>query len=126
MLVTKVAVLRCYGRLPGFVASTAGVIKVIIITRIVFSQSSSELSEPQKLLEYLLHPGVSKLAPETIAVYVQAALKVFGFWCAEIAEHWDDDNLPRVKGVVDTMVERVTEFATNPDIEVQERVRDFQ
>jgi AP-3 complex subunit delta len=64
-----------------------------------------------------------KLAPETIAVYVQAATKVFGSWCADLAEHWDDDDLPKVKGAVDSMIEQVSEFASNPNIEVQERVR---
>lgn len=85
----------------------------------------SELSEPQKLLNYLLQPAVLNLASDTIAVYLQAALKIFGNWCADLADRWDDDDLPRVKGVVDSMVERIADFASNPDIEVQERVRLF-
>lgn len=84
---------------------------------------SSELSEPQKLLEYLLRPAVLKLASETIAVYLQASLKVFGSWCAGLAGQWDNDDLPKIRGMVDTLVERVSAFTSNPDIEVQERVR---
>ena len=82
----------------------------------------SELSEPHKLFEYLLQPAVLRLTPDTIAVYLQSALKVFGSWCAELADRWDDDDLPRIRGVVDTLVERVSAFASSPDIEVQERV----
>ncbi|KIP11664.1 hypothetical protein PHLGIDRAFT_82909, partial [Phlebiopsis gigantea 11061_1 CR5-6] len=80
-----------------------------------------ELSDPHKLFEYLLQPAVLRLAPDTIAVYLQSALKVFGSWCAELADRWDDDDLSRIKSVVDTLIERVGAFASSPDIEVQER-----
>lgn len=80
------------------------------------------MSDPQKLLTYLLQPSISNLAPDILAVYIHAATKVFGFWASEIAERWDDDLLPEVKEVVDMVIERVGEFSTSPHIEVQERV----
>ena len=70
----------------------------------------------------LLQPAISKLHPETIAVYVHAATKVFAFWAVETSKRWDDDDLPKVKQQVDYVVERLHEFAANPNIEVQERV----
>lgn len=70
----------------------------------------------------LLQPAISKLHPETVAVYVHAATKVFAFWAVETAKRWDNDDLPKVKQQVDYVVERLHEFATNPNIEVQERV----
>jgi len=70
----------------------------------------------------LLQPPISKLHPETVAVYVHAATKVFAFWAVETAKRWDNDDLPKVKQQVDYVVERLHEFATNPNIEVQERV----
>ena len=70
----------------------------------------------------LLQPAISKLHPETIAVYVHAATKVFTLWAVETAKRWDHDDLPKVKQQVDYVVERLHEFATNPNIEVQERV----
>ncbi|KAJ3555164.1 hypothetical protein NM688_g2725 [Phlebia brevispora] len=80
-----------------------------------------ELAEPQKLLTYLLQPKVLSLSSDIIAVYLQAAIKVFGSWTAELADRWDDDDLPKVRNTVDTVVERASEFASNSDIEVQER-----
>ena len=50
-------------------------------------------------------------------------MKVFGSWAAELADRWDDDDLPKVRGVVDDVVERLSGFVTHADIEVQERVR---
>ena len=64
-----------------------------------------ELAEPQKLLNYLLQPRVLTLDTETVAVYLQAALKIFGVWTAELADRWDNDDLPKVKSLVDTLVD---------------------
>ena len=82
-----------------------------------------ELAEPQKLLPHLLQPGLVALDPEIVAVYLQAATKVFGYWAAEQASTFDPDDLPRIRDAVDMALERAEAFATSPDIEVQERVR---
>ncbi|KAF7337542.1 AP-3 complex subunit delta [Mycena sanguinolenta] len=81
----------------------------------------SELSEPQKLLPYLLQAEIATLQPDIIAVYIQAASKIFGHWTAQVAERWDDDDLPEVKSMVDLILGRVREFVSNSDVEVQER-----
>ena len=82
-----------------------------------------ELSEPQKLLPYLLQPEVNNLTPDIITVYIQSATKVFGCWVSEVAQRWDDEDLPQVKQVVEQVVTRMRDFATSDHIEVQERVR---
>ena len=82
----------------------------------------SELAEPQKLLPYFLKPSIVNLDPDTISVHLQAAVKAFGVWSVELSQAWDDDNIPRVKAVVDETVEGLKPFASNADIEVQERV----
>ena len=56
-------------------------------------------------------------------MYLQAAIKVFGTWTADLADRWDDEELARVRSSVDMVMERIGDFASNPDIEVQERVR---
>ncbi|KAJ7459062.1 adaptin N terminal region-domain-containing protein [Mycena galericulata] len=81
----------------------------------------SELAEPQKLLPYLLQSEVANLLPEIIAVYIQATSKIFGNWAAEVAQRWDDDDLPEVKSMVDLIIGRLREFVSNSDVEVQER-----
>ena len=58
-----------------------------------------------------------------MAIYLHAAMKVFGSWAAELADRWDDDDLSKVRGVVDDVAERLANFVTHTDIEVQERVR---
>ncbi|RPD64688.1 Adaptor protein complex AP-3 delta subunit [Lentinus tigrinus ALCF2SS1-7] len=85
----------------------------------------SELAEPHKLLSYLLQPRIVSLPTEIIAVYLHAAMKVFGSWGAELADRWDDDDLPKVRGVVDDVLERLSSFVTSPDIEVQERAAEL-
>ena len=83
----------------------------------------SEIPEPQKVIPHLLQPEISRLAPDILAIYIQAVSKIFGSWAAELAQRWDDDDLPQVKASVDTIIARINEFATSPHIEVQERVR---
>ncbi|KAF8079147.1 adaptin N terminal region-domain-containing protein [Lyophyllum atratum] len=80
-----------------------------------------ELAEPEKLLPYLLQPDVSSLAPEIIAVYIQASTKIFGTWAAEIAQRWEDDDLAQVKSVVEQLTARFGELVSSQHIEVQER-----
>ncbi|KAJ7170232.1 Ap3d1 protein [Mycena filopes] len=74
-----------------------------------------------KLLPYLLQPEIATLLPEIIAVYIQSTAKIFGHWAAEVAQRWDDDDLPEVKSMVDSIIGRVREFVSNPHVEVQER-----
>ncbi|KAK0209103.1 adaptin N terminal region-domain-containing protein [Desarmillaria ectypa] len=81
----------------------------------------SELAEPQKLLPYLLQPDISRLSPDIIAVYIQAATKIFGFWATEVAQRWTEDDLSEVKDLVATFISRGSEFVSSPHIEVQER-----
>lgn len=119
----RAAVPRCSGRQHSSAENIAGTNYRLVHWYAADWIHSSELYEPQKLLEYLLQPAVLRLSPGTVAVYLQSALKVFGSWCSELADHWVNDDLPRVRGAVDTFVERVSEFVSNPDIEVQERVR---
>lgn len=84
----------------------------------------SELAEPQKLIPYFLRPEMSNLTPDIVAVYLHAAVKVFGYWAAELAQRWSwaNDDLLDVKEIVDSMVVGMKEFVTSPHIEVQERV----
>jgi AP-3 complex subunit delta-1 len=84
----------------------------------------SELAEPQKLLPFLVTPDISKLAADTVAVYVQGAAKIFSFWAVDLAEHWEDDNLQAVKTVVNDTMHGLLSFASSAESEVQERVRD--
>ncbi|KAI1793066.1 Adaptor protein complex AP-3 delta subunit [Ganoderma leucocontextum] len=85
----------------------------------------SELAEPHKLLSYLLQPRILSLSPDVVAVYLHAAMKVFGSWTAELADRWDDSDLSRVRGALDDVVERFSSFVTHADIDVQERAAEL-
>jgi AP-3 complex subunit delta-1 len=74
-------------------------------------------------LPYLLHSDISQLAPETIAVYLLSAAKIFSYWAADLAERWDDDLLQDVKDTVDSVMEGLQPFVSSNHSEVQERVR---
>lgn len=73
-------------------------------------------------MPYLLHPNATLLDPEIIAVYIQAANKIFGHWATEAAQQWTNDLLEKVKSAVETMIEQMEEYVSSPHIEVQERV----
>jgi hypothetical protein len=85
----------------------------------------SLLAEPHKLLPYLLQPETTNLAPDILSVYIQAVTKIFGYWAAQLAQRWVDDDLPQVKSVVDMIMTRVNDFVSSPHVEVQERVGVF-
>lgn len=56
-------------------------------------------------------------------MYIQAAIKIFGFWASELAQRWDEDDLPTVKSAAESISERMAALVRSPHIEVQERVR---
>ncbi|KAK2461539.1 hypothetical protein APHAL10511_006002 [Amanita phalloides] len=80
-----------------------------------------ELLNPQALIPHLLKPEISNLSPDIVAVYIQSALKVFGFWATDLAQSWQDDFLSDVKNMVEHVISRIQEFATSFHVEVQER-----
>ncbi|VDC05752.1 unnamed protein product [Peniophora sp. CBMAI 1063] len=87
----------------------------------ICGEHCGELVEPQKLIPLLLKSGVTELSPATIGVHLQAVLKIFGLWASELSQNWDNDDLPRVRAVVDETIEALRTFASSSDIEVQER-----
>lgn len=58
-------------------------------------------------------------------MYIQAALKIFGVWTAELAQSWNDEELLDLKVKVKSTIERMQVLANSEHIEVQERVRRF-
>lgn len=96
------------------------------ISILVLTDVDRELSEPEKLLPYLLQPEIDNLSSDIKALYIQAATKIFGLWASELAQQWDDDSLAEVKQVVESILSRTKEFAGSQYIEVQERVSHIQ
>ncbi|KAJ3570630.1 hypothetical protein NP233_g4273 [Leucocoprinus birnbaumii] len=87
----------------------------------IVGEYCQELAEPERLLPYLLQPEITRLPQDTISVYIQAAIKVFGFWTSELAQRWDEDELPKVQSAVESILERMSTLVSSPYIEVQER-----
>jgi len=86
------------------------------------STLTSELADPEQLLPHLLQADITCLPQDTISVYIQAAIKIFGVWISELAQRWDEDELTTVQSAVKSIQERMDALVTNPHIEVQERV----
>jgi AP-3 complex subunit delta len=82
----------------------------------------SELSDPQKLLPFLLDPAVANLPADIITAYLQSVTKVFSQWAIEQADNWDDSYLANLKQQVENIISGLVLFAKNSDVEVQERV----
>ncbi|KAH9929816.1 adaptin N terminal region-domain-containing protein [Fomitopsis serialis] len=115
-------------QLMSFLANASeegGCSEVLWAAAWICGEHCGELAEPQKLLPHLLQPGLVALDPEIVAVYLQAATKVFGYWAAEQANTFESEDLPKIRDAVDMTLERAGEFATSPDIEVQERAAEM-
>jgi len=85
---------------------------------------TSELADPEQLLLHLLQADIIRLTQDTLSVYIQAAIKIFGVWASELAQRWDEDELATVQSAVKSIQERMDALVTSPHIEVQERVSD--
>ena len=113
-------VLRSFGPPRGYAANTAGksfLEKTWGIRLVIFR----ELAEPQKLIPYLLQTHTPHLDPDTLGVYLQAVLKIFGTWAMELSQRWDSDDLSKAKNVVDGIIDSLEGFVSSSNIEVQER-----
>lgn len=96
--------------------------EVLFAAAWICGEYCQELQEPQKVIPFLLQQEVSNLSPDVIAVYIQATVKIFGYWSSELAQRWDDDHLPEARRLVEIILIRMKEFAKNVHVEVQERV----
>ncbi|KAH8101043.1 Adaptor protein complex AP-3 delta subunit [Phellopilus nigrolimitatus] len=99
----------------------AGCQEILAAAAWICGEFGSELSDVRKVLPSLLSADTEQLAPDIVAVYIHSAAKVFGIWAVELANHWDEDDLPEVKASVESIVSGLQEFASSPDFEVQER-----
>ncbi len=63
------------------------------------------------------------LASETIAAYIQAAVKLFGSWSMELSQDWDNGKMQDAREVVGSLISRLENFTSHSEVEVQERVR---
>jgi AP-3 complex subunit delta len=84
---------------------------------------SRELKDPIHVMMRLVDPSVTDLPSNILAVYLSAALKIYGYWASVLTEKWNDQFLPTVKETVAQLRAGFQPFASSEDVEVQERVR---
>ncbi|EJD54241.1 Adaptor protein complex AP-3 delta subunit [Auricularia subglabra TFB-10046 SS5] len=82
-----------------------------------------EQRDAPRVLGHLLQEAVVKhLSPETQAVFLQSAMKVFGHFAAELSGEWNDEaHLELARRVCGEVIQGVEPFASSEDVEVQER-----
>ncbi|KAJ2927707.1 hypothetical protein H1R20_g9399, partial [Candolleomyces eurysporus] len=95
--------------------------EVLLAAAWICGEYCQQLLEPVKLIPYLTQPEISNLHPDVLAVYIQAATKIFGYWTSELAQNWDNDDLPEVRQIVESMLPRMKDLASSVHVEVQER-----
>ncbi|KAF9520128.1 hypothetical protein BS47DRAFT_1451614 [Hydnum rufescens UP504] len=83
-----------------------------------------ELVSPQEPAPLLLQPNIMLLPEETIVVYLQSALKIFGHWAAGVSKHSGEGLLPDIKDQADKMISSLDRFTASSHIEVQEQSSD--
>ncbi len=88
----------------------------------VFLTCFRRLDDPKQTLQLLLKPQISHLPSDTLSVYLQAALKVFGHWAAELSMRWNGDLLSGAQEQVAQVLSSINLFLSNDNVEVQERV----
>ncbi|KAJ2923145.1 hypothetical protein H1R20_g13948, partial [Candolleomyces eurysporus] len=95
--------------------------EVLFAAAWICGEYCQQLLEPVKLIPYLIQSEISNLHPDVLAVYIQAATKIFGYWTSELAQNWDNDDLPEVRQIVESMLPRMKDLASSVHVEVQER-----
>ncbi|KIJ53612.1 hypothetical protein M422DRAFT_222276 [Sphaerobolus stellatus SS14] len=102
-------------------AESEGSAEVLWAAAWICGEYSREISDPPKILTYLLQPSTLTLPCETVCIYIQAALKIFGSWAVNLASRWSNDFLPELKQTIDMALSGLQSFVSSEDIEVQER-----
>lgn len=76
------------------------------------------------VVSMLIRPSNASLPPQTVAVCIQAAVKVFGSWIAGLAAYWDESE--KLQQVLNTLAELESRLLAImkevDDVEICERV----
>ena len=112
-----------YGLLLSYVANIAGSYETCLYFDLNSHRDSSELEDPIHVMLRLVDPSVADLPSNILAVYLSAALKVYGYWASVLAGKWSDQFMSVLKETVAQLRAGFQPFASSEDIEVQERVR---
>ncbi|KZV79463.1 hypothetical protein EXIGLDRAFT_782314 [Exidia glandulosa HHB12029] len=81
-----------------------------------------EQKDAHRVIGYLIQPSIKFLPADTIAVFLQSAIKVFGYWAAEVAAEWNDTaHLNAARRMADELSGALEPFTAHADVEVQER-----
>ncbi|KZV96926.1 hypothetical protein EXIGLDRAFT_764838, partial [Exidia glandulosa HHB12029] len=81
-----------------------------------------EQKDAHRVIGHLIQPSIKFLPADTIAVFLQSAMKVFGYWAAEVAAEWNDAaHLGAARRMADELSGALEPFTAHADVEVQER-----
>ena len=112
-----------YGPLLSYVANIAGSYETCLYFDLSSYHDSSELEDPTHVMLRLVDSSVADLPSNILAVYLSAALKVYGYWASVLAGKWSDHFMSVLKETVAQLQAGFQPFASSEDVEVQERVR---
>ena len=84
----------------------------------------SLLSDPFTTFDNLVHSHTNTLPAETLAIYIQSAIKVYATLASPYAE-WSPSRKSSLTLLTDRLINFLTPLSTSPSLEVQERAVSF-
>lgn len=83
------------------------------------------LSNPEDLLDALLHFSKSQFAPEILTMLLQAIPKVFAYLSADDMQVWSPERKTMLTLIMARIINAIEPLGMHPDLEVQERAVEF-
>jgi AP-3 complex subunit delta-1 len=91
----------------------------------IVGEYSEHLTDPDGVLNSLLHSSSSQLPAHALAVYVHAVLKVFASICGSQQFSWNPPRRTNLSLLMARIVYFLEPLATHPDLDVQERAVEY-
>ncbi|KOS14711.1 adaptor protein complex ap-3 delta subunit [Malassezia pachydermatis] len=90
----------------------------------ICSEFVNEVEDVPALVRALVQDQVKELSPQTMAVSIHSALKLYAYWAASLASTWTEETKTSLLALTEHMSAQLTSFARLEDTEVHERVQE--
>jgi AP-3 complex subunit delta-1 len=91
----------------------------------IAGEYSEQLTDPNGVLNSLLHVSSSQLPAHVLAQYVHAVLKVFALMCGDQQISWSPSRRTNLTLLMARIVYFLEPLTTHPDLDVQERAVEY-
>ncbi|GJJ13138.1 hypothetical protein Clacol_007388 [Clathrus columnatus] len=100
---------------------SSGPAEVLSACAWICGEFAQELANPPQTISCLFQEAAVRLPHRTVAIFVQAVMKVFGAWALQLASKWNDNYLPELKQNAEKIISQLQVLVKHDDFEIQER-----